>query len=64
LRSWIVSNPNYASHFQLSIGGRIYTLSITATPTNGNVIVDGVNKGSTPVTVYLGSGSHTIVLST
>jgi hypothetical protein len=64
LRSWITSNPNYATHFQLGIGGRVYTFSITAVPTNGNVIVDGINKGSTPVQVILGHGSHTIVLGT
>jgi hypothetical protein len=45
------------------VGAKTYTFSITSNPTNGDVVIDSVDEGLTPINVILSSGSHTMNLS-
>ena len=49
--------------FMLSCGGGEGTLTVTTTPVPGVIIVDGENRGESPVILTLKSGDHEVAFS-
>jgi hypothetical protein len=55
-------NQNMTINGTYTVIPKTYTLTINSAPIAGNVTIDGVAKGATPVTTTLYSGTHTVVL--
>ena len=60
----ISEHVDVAVMIRLGIITKTNMLSLTVTPPNGDVIVDGIDHGLTPLSISLNPGSHTIDLGT